>query len=497
MKKHIYSCTLLSDVVISSTSATEEKHQTLPYIPGSYFLGIVAGKHYEEENMERAYALFHDGVVHFGDAHISMDGTKKSLKTPLNLFTFKDVTDSPVWQWHEKENAFKDYPNAQPKQIRKGFVNGITIVEPKRDFNLRTAISEGTAKEGALFGYESLQAGQTFVFEIMSREASYLELVKAALTGHQRIGRSRSAAYGLVNVEWLREEPTASIEVEKGERVTVYAEGNLVFFDENGHPSLTPTAAQLGVSSGKLLPEFTQMQTRNFALYNTTRVSRDAHLYIIEKGSVFTVEVTEDATLVSEKLVGGHIASGFGKVRYNVSFDIDRMQTETKGEEQLDWQPPFEMPNVPHDLTSISGLVEAKQVDANRKASREVLDKYKNKQAFKAISASQWSSLLAKLEQANDEYLRKLAQQSSPETLSGEQIKQATSALNHFINTDQRRLEWEQTGARKLLEVVLLEASKIKPLEASTMKPLEAEKLDSWPLFFEALRHLFKKLRAQ
>jgi CRISPR/Cas system CSM-associated protein Csm3 (group 7 of RAMP superfamily) len=480
MKKHIYRCTLLSDVVISSTSATEEKHQTLHYIPGSYFLGIVAANHYEED-LTRAYALFHDGIVHFGDAHLSIDGATKTLKTPLNLFEFKDTPDSQVWPWHEKDEAFKNHPNKQPKQIRKGYTDAKSIVEPRRDFNLRTAILDGTAKEGALFGYESLCAGQTFVFEIMSLEDSYLELIKAALTGNQRIGRSRSAAYGLVNIEWLREESTSFIEVKKGEQVTVYAEGNLVFFDEHGYPTLTPTAAQLGLPTGKLLPQYTQMQTRNFALYNTKRVTRDAHLYVIEKGSVFTVEMTEDATLVSEKLVGGHTASGFGKVRYNVPFNVQPNQAEVQQQNQPTWQPPFEMPANAHDALAIAGLLTAHQLDAERKESRQTLDKYKNRQAFKAMSGSQWSTLLAKLDQVNAEYLKKLSHAPSAKSLSDEQIKKAIDEINRFITTDQRRIEWDQTGAKKLLEEVLLEASKLK----------------SWPLTFEALRYLFKKLRAQ
>jgi hypothetical protein len=485
MKKHIYKCTLLSDVVISSTAATEEKHQTLHYIPGSYFLGVVAGKYYgeklEKEDSDKAYALFHEGAVHYGDAHLSVDGTTKTLKTPLNLFEFKDKPNSPVWKWHEKETAFEKHPNAQPKQIRKGYTDGSCIVEPERDFNLRTAISDGTAKEGALFGYESLRAGQTFVFEIISNEDAYLNLVKAALTGNQRIGRSRSAAYGLVNIEWLREEANESVAVKKGEKVTVYAEGNLVFYDENGYPSLTPTAAQLGVPYGKLLPEYTQMQTRNFALYNSKRVSRDAHLYIIEKGSVFTIEATEDAVL-TEKLVGGHIAPGFGKVRYNVPFQIQKTKDEvTDAEKTIKWQPAFEIPVKAHDAAAIEGLLQSKQLDAELKASRQALDRFKNRREFKEIAASQWSSLMGILDDHNRDYLNSIRLNEPTEKGSKNPIDNARKALLAFITSDQRRLKWEESGAKKQLEVVLSEANK----------------LESWPLVFEALRHLFKKLRAQ
>lgn len=43
-------CTLLSDVVLRDTPTTEGKAQTLTFIPGNNFLGVVARSLYDKED---------------------------------------------------------------------------------------------------------------------------------------------------------------------------------------------------------------------------------------------------------------------------------------------------------------------------------------------------------------------------------------------------------------------------------------------------------------
>lgn len=46
MKILQYRCTLCTDVILNVKSATEGNNQTLDFIPGNNFLGIVAGELY-------------------------------------------------------------------------------------------------------------------------------------------------------------------------------------------------------------------------------------------------------------------------------------------------------------------------------------------------------------------------------------------------------------------------------------------------------------------
>ena len=54
-----FKCELLSDIVLNDTPATEGKAQTIPFIPGSNFLGVVASKLYDRED-ERSFLIFQD-----------------------------------------------------------------------------------------------------------------------------------------------------------------------------------------------------------------------------------------------------------------------------------------------------------------------------------------------------------------------------------------------------------------------------------------------------
>jgi hypothetical protein len=70
----------------------DKNMQSLNYIPGSNFLGIVAEKY--SELTSDAYDIFHSGKVSFGDAHISKDNCV-SYHLPFSLFLDKlnnDIT---------------------------------------------------------------------------------------------------------------------------------------------------------------------------------------------------------------------------------------------------------------------------------------------------------------------------------------------------------------------------------------------------------------------
>ena len=56
MKTIQLQCTLLSDVIISETSATTGNRHSLDFIPGNNFLGIAASKLYDKEN-EKTHLL--------------------------------------------------------------------------------------------------------------------------------------------------------------------------------------------------------------------------------------------------------------------------------------------------------------------------------------------------------------------------------------------------------------------------------------------------------
>ena len=86
MHKQRFEVEFLDDIVLNSSSATTMVlSDTLDYIPGSAFLGMVA-KYYKD--FSDSFSVFHGGKVRFGDGHILNEG-KYSYKVPFSYFINK------------------------------------------------------------------------------------------------------------------------------------------------------------------------------------------------------------------------------------------------------------------------------------------------------------------------------------------------------------------------------------------------------------------------
>ena len=66
MKTLQFKCKLLSDVILNQRAATEGNQESLTFIPGNCFLGIVA-KDYMNFQPQKQAEIFHSGHVRFGD----------------------------------------------------------------------------------------------------------------------------------------------------------------------------------------------------------------------------------------------------------------------------------------------------------------------------------------------------------------------------------------------------------------------------------------------
>lgn len=170
-----------------------------------------------------------------------------------------------------------------------------------------------------MFGYEALDKGAVFYFEVEVDSDDLAETISAALLGERNIGRSRTAQYGLVKIEKYDFTEAQSRSPKADGYVTVYADGRLIFIDDNGEPTFRPTAKDLGLDSGEIDWERSQVRTFQYAPWNGKRKTRDADRCGIEKGSVFVVKDCKDQNFES-KYVGVYRNEGFGRVIYNPEF---------------------------------------------------------------------------------------------------------------------------------------------------------------------------------
>lgn len=356
MTKLKFKCELLSDVIINQKAATEGPNKTLDFIPGSNFLGIVAGqlyprptvasdgrKEYDEENMRLARLMFHSDAVHFGDAHPA-HGSNRTLRIPASLFFAKG----------EKEDERKHYVHhaitseisktindqkIQLKQERGGFVDFIGVnkshpavrMEQHTNFAIKSAYDSDTrrSKDSQMYGYQSMEKGGVFYFSVDIDE-SLLERktddIKNALTGIKHIGRSRSAQYGLVEISESNDyQELQSDKMADNNMIVIYAESRLIFLDDNGQPTFQPSVEQLvGRASGMEIDwGKSQIRTFKYAPYNYVRKCFDTDRCGIEKGSVIVLKRTQNAPDLKLDLpqwVGSYQNEGFGKVIFNPPF---------------------------------------------------------------------------------------------------------------------------------------------------------------------------------
>lgn len=458
MRRLTFKCVFKTDVVLNATTATEGNQTSLDYIPGANFLGIVAKKYSHFAEKGGAYDIFHSGKVRFGDAHVAVDGLR-SFKAPLVWFRPKgektDKTITVEFALSEEQRHRNREKGVQLKQEREGFFvikdNELRRVEIAKSFALKSAQDRKTRRsaEGQIFGYESIASGTEWIFflELDSEMEVYSDALVEALVGTHRLGRSRSAEYGLITIEQIEIRSTGK---ERCEGLLIYSDSNLCFFDESGSPTYRPTAKQLGFDGMEIRWEKSQIRTYSYAPWNQKRYNRDADRYCISKGSVFVLEGIVPDRFSEHFTVGDYTNEGFGQVvinpeflkfdpltgvlRYrmgdkiNSAFNINTLNVK---ESEIDRNLLQYLKRKRDDYYEASGIL------------NEVADfKRENTRIYRGISNSQWGNIrsIATRSATHDELIKLL-------------FEKGTGYLTHGIATDNWKDDKIDVLKAKLKEV--------------------------------------------
>ncbi len=336
MKRLYFKCKFLSDVILNAQTANEGTPLTLDYIPGSNFLGLVAAN-YNDFGSELAYDIFHSGNVRFGDAHLT-DGEEKSFKAPLSWFINKgDHIRDRKWLHHalsEEQRMNLLRQSVQLKQVRNGWLTyqGKQI-EAEKNFAIKSAYDREKRRnsDGQLFGYKSLTSGLEWIFtvDIMDDKIDDNSLIDV-LRDKKSIGRSRSAQYGRIQIDYIKTREQFSVTSGKAFKIadknyiSIYADSRLAFFDKFGQPTLQPVASQFGFDQWKIEWSLCQVTSQIFAPWNRQTNNRLADRVCFDKGSVFILSPlpeNKDCKIPSYKgCVGEYKSEGFGQILLNSFF---------------------------------------------------------------------------------------------------------------------------------------------------------------------------------
>jgi len=321
MKELVYQVKFLSDIVLPATSNNEGNISDLDFIPGSNFLGMVALNY---DTFEDSFKLFHSGAVKFGDANILKDD-KQTYKMPLSYF-HKKLDDTTLYNHHFLED--KDFKAedkgglGQLKQKRDGY-----ITKDKKQINIDYNYSQKsaynkdtrTSKDGQMYGYNAIQSGTTWQFSIKIDEnisSNDLELLKQTITGKKRLGKSKSAQYGLVEIK--EKGQVQNIEDKNSNEIILYANSRLALVDKCGNPTYDLKYLFEGLTEKNIDYPKCQIRTSTFTPYNSKRETKDYERVCIQKGSVIVLTDVKKEDIPS--FVGACQSEGFGEILLNPSF---------------------------------------------------------------------------------------------------------------------------------------------------------------------------------
>jgi hypothetical protein len=322
MMVRYYRCEFLSDVILQSSSNTQGNIQLSDFIAGSNFLGMVAANGGYDAFGEDAFDVFHSGVVCFGDGHLLM-GDQMSYKIPLSYFNLK-IGEGNYNRIHlsaEEEQSLRD-EHKQLKQRRTGYMSADAefCVHPAYRYSQKSAYDRvlRRSKEGEMFGYSALEKGTHWVFKVTYADEKYVEDVEKKLFAATRLGKSKSAEYGQIKITALGNIPEVQSKKPDDGLTYLYANSRLALVDENGAPTLTPSIENLGLKSGSIVWEKTQLKTISYNPYNYTRETKEYLRLALAKGSVIVLKDVEDENIHTK--VGAYLNEGFGDILVNPEF---------------------------------------------------------------------------------------------------------------------------------------------------------------------------------
>jgi uncharacterized protein YqeY len=298
-----------------------------------------------------------------------------------------------------------------------------------------------------MFGYRSIKSGTKWQFSIRVDKSILekdFELIQKSIEGKQHLGKSKSAEYGLVEIEKKGE--IQKISNSFSNELILYVNSRLALFNDEGNPSYELHHLFEGLTKENILYEKSQIRTSTFTPYNGARKTKDYERVCINKGSVIVLQDVVKESI--PEYVGAFLSEGFGHILLNPTF---LLQNEFSLIESISKKQ--EKENLP--TTSSLALFLRKKEDEKQKqlSILNSVDKFINnyyEKFYKKIKPSQWGKIRSicgsDIENFKDEI--KIYTENGKKDLTEEQIK--ILLINDYISTGTKT--WESEQIKKLLD---------------------------------------------
>ena len=421
---------------------------SLDFIPGSAFLGMAASRY---GSFNDPFKIFHSGAVRFCDASPIKEG-KEFFKIPLSYF-HKKLDSSKIYNHHLlSHEEFEKF--TQLKQMRSGYINddneqlGLDL-----DFSQKSAYDKEKrrSKDSQMYGYEAFRAGMKWRFSVKfepSASEDDINRVKGILEHSTRLGKSKSAEYGAVEIKFIGENTDKIQTFTPPENYTfVYARSRLALIDENGNPSYDVKYILPNLGANNVDYEKTQIRISNFTPYNGARATKDYERACINKGSVVALkELTGEQVAELENGVGAYLSEGFGEVLINPWFLNSGDAKDNPIEFQKEAETECSTGKIPIQ-SDLAKFLKQKQIakDQALEIAEEVakfIGDHKNK--FNKISNSQWGAIRAICKEVavSDKVLNDKGDEIGNQT-TAEKNKNIAGQISKFMCNGVRSANWD------------------------------------------------------
>ncbi|WP_297987501.1 hypothetical protein, partial [uncultured Campylobacter sp.] len=424
--------------------------------------------------------IFHSGAVKFCDASPIKDG-KEFFKIPLSYFHEK-LDGSKIYNHHLlcKYNAsdrdkFEDF--IQLKQMRNGYINeGNEQLSMDLDFSQKSAYDKEKRRsmDSQMYGYEAFRAGMKWRFSVKfepSVSDDDINRVKETLERSTRLGKSKSAEYGAVEIKFIGENTDEIQSFTPPEGYTfIYAKSRLALVDENGNPSYDVKYILPNLDDDKVKYEKTQIRISNFTPYNGARSTKDYERACINKGSVIALKnLSAERIAALKNGVGAYLSEGFGEVLINPWF----LNGGDAKNNPIEFQKEAETEHSTKEIPIQSDLAKfLKQKQTTKDQALEIAERVadfieSHKDKFSKISKSQWGAIrsICRDVATNDSVLDDKEAKISNQTTE-EKDENIADQVSKFIRNGVRKANWDcekETGnGHVLLKAIKESKSKLK-----------------------------------
>lgn len=360
MKTITYQLHLEQPLLATQLAGDPNSSVSFPYVPGGLLRGMLVQRYIEQHKIvptdnlladEACSALFFDGRVRYLHAYpLEADTLRRLLPTPRSLLQPKKAKlDTGLTIYDASHPTFTDErrreieqdENDQLKSVKMPFcwpsTDGLKLysLEPNRiatHVQRQRAKGRATGEQGTVFRYEALAEGQWFGGAIVADDdVDASELVKLLQHSEQTwLGRSRSANYGRVLIQQVREtsdwhELGRAAKLVSGPHARITLLSDTLLRDQHGQPTTLVTnellEAYLGVPVA-LDPAHGVLATTQVGGYNRAWRLPLQQAIALKAGSVIAFAPTSPlsaaavAKLEREGL-GERRVEGFGRVVFD------------------------------------------------------------------------------------------------------------------------------------------------------------------------------------